>query len=397
MALTTHLAGIPLKNPFILASSPATASREMIERAFKAGWAGAVIKTLPQDVEEQPANVTPRIQAVRAKGRIMAFGNIELGSMRSAEVWHEDIVLLKRRYSDRALIVSMFSCAEPDPERWQRVARMCQRAGADALEINASCPHGGGEEGGMGAIAQRLDLLHQTITWVRNASSLPILLKVPFACDLGAVATIASTAGASAITAIDALPCIPGIDVHTDAPMLGVSGKGALAGLSGRAIKPLALGSIVQLKRKTRLPVCGVGGIYDWQDAAEFILAGASAVQVCSAVLEHGYSVIAQLTEGFFRWLDSRGFNSVRAAVGKALPNIVPHRDLDRSWKGRAACRADKCVRCGVCSASCRDAGFQAITWERGKVPVVNHRRCDGCGLCVQLCPTQSMSLEVPQ
>lgn len=393
MALTAQLGSITLCNPFILAASPATASAQMIERAFRAGWAGAVIQTLPADEPDRLTNVSPRIRAVRGKQRVIAFASMDLGSNRTATDWQSDITMLKRKFPDRALIVSLLHGSEPEQKQWHSAAALCQRAGADALEINASSPHLLAADGGDFPIANRPHLLRQVITWVRDASRLPIMVKLPLTCEFTEIAAIAKAAGASVLTAIDAVTCLPGIDVETDTPLLAVNGKGTLAVLSGRAIKPLALGAVARLRTMSRLPICGAGGVYDGKDAVEFILAGASAVQVCSSVMEHGYSLITQLNEGLYRWLDSRNVKTIKSMVGKALPKLVPHRDLDRSWVGKAHCIPEKCVRCGICATSCRDAGAQAIFWERGLIPKINKTRCEGCGLCTQVCPTASLHL----
>ncbi len=392
ISLTTGFAGLDLPNPFILASAPPTATRAMIERAFAAGWGGAVIKTLAQKEDDALTNVRPRIRAVRARGRIIAFANMELGSMRVAEEWLDDIAALRRSFSDRVLIASLLYGGAPREIQWRRAARLCQEAGASALELNVSCPHGGAEEGGLSAIANRLDLLGEVIGWVRSATTLPLLIKLPMACDLAGAARAALAAGADAITAINTISALPGIDVETFTPAMAVDGRGAFGGLSGRAIKPIALRCVVQIGQACQLPICGVGGVYDWQDAAEFLLAGAGCVQVCSAVMEHGYGVIGDLTAGLSAWLERKNLPSVGAAVGLARPHIVSHRALSRA-RAQAVCDEDRCARCGACAVSCADSGYQAVAWTKGRPPSFDAARCDGCGLCREVCPTGSLKL----
>lgn len=395
MTLQTTFIGLSFQNPFLLASAPPTTSRDMIARAFEAGWGGAVIKTLAQVEPHALTNVTPRIRAVRSghAGRIMGFANVELGTMKRIEDWLEDMAALKRGFPDRVLVASMLYGGAPVEAQWRDVARQCGQAGADALELNFSCPHGGAEEGGLSAIANRENSIRQVLGWVRASTSLPILVKLPVMCDLDTASRAAAEAGADAVTVINTINSLPGIDIETFAPLLAVDGKGAFGGLSGPAVKPIALRCVAQVRKACPLPVSGVGGVSDWHDAVEFFLAGAGTVQVCSEVMRRGYGVIDDLCAGTARWLERKGFARLEDAVGLALPHIVPHRELRRDWRVRAVCTAETCRRCGLCAVSCRDAAYQAITWEEGATPRVNAEQCDGCGLCVQICPTGSMVL----
>lgn len=392
--LAVTFTGFRLINPFILASAPPTASRSMIERAFEAGWGGAVIKTLAQKEENQLANVTPRIQGIRHKKRLGGFVNMELGSMRGVHEWLDDIAAIKAGFPERMLIASLLYGGAPQESQWREAARLCQEAGADALELNVSCPHGSAEEGGLSAIANRQDLLAKTIQWVRTESSLPVWVKLPVSCDLVASARTSQKAGADALTAINTISALAGFNVETDEPLPTVNGWGATGGLSGRAIRPVALRCIAQLREACDLPVSGVGGLYDWQDSAEALLAGAGCLQFCSAVMEHGYGLIDSLYAGLTEWVKRRKFASLGEAVGRSLPLLKAHRDLDRKFRVRVALLPDSCIRCGRCATSCRDSGYQAIDWEKEGLPVLNTARCDGCGLCVQICPTGSLVFE---
>ncbi len=364
----------------------------MIERAFAAGWGGAVIKTLAQTESTALSNVRPRIQAIRSRGKIVSFANIELGSMRTTEDWLDDIAAIRRGFPDRALIASLLYGGAPREQGWRETARMCAEAGVTALELNVSCPHGLAEEGGLSAIANKLELLAEVVGWVRSSVSLPLLVKLPMACDLEAAARTAQHAGADAITAINTISALPGIDVESFSPKLAVDGHGAFGGLSGRAIKPIALRCVAQIRKACLLPVSGCGGVYTWEDAAEFLLAGAGSIQICSAVMEYGYGIIDELLAGLSSWLERKELSSVQAAIGLALPHIVPHRSLRRA-AAYAVCNEEKCARCGICSTSCTDSGYQAISWIAEQHPQIDAGLCDGCGLCLQVCPTGCLSL----
>lgn len=394
VTLQTTFLGVKLKNPFLLASAPPTRSREMIERAFEAGWGGAIIKTLTQVEEPARRNVRPRIRALREGGRVWGFTNMELASMRSTEEWLADLAAIKKGYPDRGLGASLLYGGRPDERQWRAVARSCEDAGVDWLELNLSCPHGGAEEGGEFSIGSRPEAIREVVGWVREATSLPLIVKLPAFSDIQAGTKASMEAGADAVALINTLNALSGIDLDSWRPLPSVAGQSAFCGLSGRAVKPVAL-RCVALAASMDVPVSGMGGICDWRDAAEFLLAGASSLQVCSAVMERGYGIVDDLCRGLLAYLREKGCSSPRDLVGGALAHVVPHASLSRDWPATAFCHQESCIRCGACFVSCRDAGHQAIEWRAGEYPVIDPDRCDGCGLCVGLCPSGSLAMEV--
>lgn len=119
-----------------------------------------------------------------------------------------------------------------------------------------------------------------------------------------------------------------------------------LPGAFGAAIKPIALRTVAQIAKAVNIPVSGIGGIYNWRDAVEFILAGASSLQVCSAVMHHGYRIINDMTAGLLNYMEEMGFETINDFCGKALPNIFRHNDLSRAYKLYSQPDAEKCVGC---------------------------------------------------
>ncbi|QTX31368.1 NAD-dependent dihydropyrimidine dehydrogenase subunit PreA [Aminithiophilus ramosus] len=392
VTLQTTFLGVKLKNPFLLASAPPTRSREMIERAFEAGWGGAIIKTLTQVEEPARRNVRPRIRALRESGRVWGFTNMELASMRSTEEWLADLAAIKKGYPDRGLGASLLYGGRPDERQWRAVARSCEDTGVDWLELNLSCPHGGAEEGGEFSIGSRPEAIREVVGWVREATSLPLIVKLPAFSDIQAGTKASMEAGADAVALINTLNALSGIDLDSWRPLPSVAGQSAFCGLSGRAVKPVAL-RCVALAASMDVPVSGMGGICDWRDAAEFLLAGASSLQVCSAVMERGYGIVDDLCRGLLAYLREKGCSSPDDLVGGALPHVVPHASLSRESPVTARCLQERCLRCGACFVSCRDAGHQAIEWRVGEYPAIDPDRCDGCGLCVGLCPSGSLSM----
>ncbi|MBI5507767.1 MAG: NAD-dependent dihydropyrimidine dehydrogenase subunit PreA [Deltaproteobacteria bacterium] len=390
--LAVDFLGFHLQNPFILASAPPTNTVEMIARAFERGWAGAVTKTIP--LEKVPVvNTTPRIHSIAFAGfeeearRVYAFGNIELVSEKHADYWMAGITKLRRDFPDRFLMASIMADAGAKDD-WVELATRAEKAGACALELNFSCPHGGMPPHAVGAaIGQDPTIAKRIVGWVRAAVKIPIVVKLTAAVtDLRQLGQTLIEAGADGFCTINSFPVILGVDLKTHSPLPSVSGKGNVGGLTGRALKPIALRATSEIAPLGK-PVSGCGGISTWEDAAEFVLLGASTLQVCSAVMLEGYDVITDLKDGLLSYLEENGATQLSELCGKALKNVVPHSALDVRTRRVSAVDLSTCSRCGKCAIACRDAGYQAITDGADRTPMVDRDKCDGCGLCVQVCP----------
>jgi dihydropyrimidine dehydrogenase (NAD+) subunit PreA len=237
------------------------------------------------------------------------------------------------------------------------------------------------------AIGQDADLAARVTEWCVKAASVPVIAKMtPNVTDVGRIAKRCVEAGAASISAINTVSTIMGVDLETFSPLPNIGGQSTQGGMSGRAIKPIALRAVAQTAKAVNVPVSGIGGIYTWEDAAEFLLLGAQNVQICTAVMVQGMGIIGDLTKGLAGYLDRKGLGSVRDLVGLALPKLVDHYSLARETKN-AAIDLALCIQCGQCVVACRDGGFSAIRLEADKTPVVDGEKCDGCGLCAQVCP----------
>ena len=386
--LRVNFAGMQFPNPFMLASAPPTRTAEMIKRAFAAGWAGAVTKTIGP---EPAQDLQPRLQPLRHRTRNVGMENIELISQLTIADWQRDIADIKAAYPDRMLWASIMDA--PNEKGWQRLAEIVQEAGADALELNVSCPHGMPSKG-MGAfIGQNAELTGQVVAWVKKVAKIPIVVKLtPNVTDIAFVAKTAQENGADALAATNTVSGLIGVDVDTLTPLPAVGGVSTYGGYSGPAIKPIALRCVSEIAKATGLPVSGLGGLGTWQDAVEFIAVGASTVQVCTAVMWHGYGVIEDLLDGLNGYLDDKGFAGLNQVVGAALPKIVGFPEMPLAPRARAVVD-DTCNGCLLCVTSCADGGFQAITGVKGEVVTIDADKCDGCGLCVMVCPLGSLSM----
>jgi dihydropyrimidine dehydrogenase (NAD+) subunit PreA len=216
---------------------------------------------------------------------------------------------------------------------------------------------------------------------------------------------------------INTVRSLVGVDLDRLVPVPDVAGRGSPGGYSGPAVKPIALRMVCDLARDGRItvPISGLGGVTTWQDAAEFIALGSTSVQVCTAVMHHGYRIIEDMVDGMTDYLDEKGMASVRDLVGVAAARVTEWGKLDLSYKVRADIDPDACIGCQVCYVSCRDGGHGAIHLpgeplppghvapgfrraskragasapgsERFRVPWVDQTECVGCNLCSLVCP----------
>jgi dihydropyrimidine dehydrogenase (NAD+) subunit PreA len=386
--------GIPLINPFILASAPPTATPAMIERSFEAGWAGAVIKTL---IDEPVRNLSNRFGINKIGNRIYAFKNIELLSELSPNEWFSGVVNLKKKFPDRLIIGSIMADAR-DYDGWQRLALGCQEAGMDMVELNFSCPNGYPERGKGCAIGQN-EIIASEI--VRNIKSdhritLPIIPKLtPNVTDIAFIGEELAKAGADAFCAINTVPSFLGFDLSTLNPKVNVNGYSTSGGYSGPGIKPIALRCIHELVSSPGIPVMGCGGCMTAEDAIEFLLLGVGAVQLATAVMFKGYPLIQELLSGLLEFMDRHGFETVADFQGKGLQRIKHFYQLDITFKTYAIIDPETCKLCGKCVISCRDGGYQAISIISDDIcPYIDPVKCVGCSLCVHVCPFDAIHMD---
>ena len=347
ISLQTTAGPLHLKNPFLLASGPPTASGEQIRHAFRLGWAGAVTKTITSGTLEI-SDVSPRFTAWKdEKSGLLGFENIELLSKKDLPYWVREIAITRREYPDRVLIASIM--ASPDPAEWQELAGTVQDAGTDAIELNVSCPHGMPERGVGAAMGQHPDLVASVTRAVRQVATVPLIVKLtPNVTDIVPIARAAVDNGADILAAINTVQCLMGIDLDTLEPRPSVAGFGTYGGYSGPAVKPIGLRVVSQIAREFDLPVMGIGGISRWQDAAEYIAAGASAVQVCTAVMWEGAGIIRDMNAGLSGYIARKLFTGPGDLRGRALPHIGTHEALSRDAKGYATSGfPERCTSCG--------------------------------------------------
>jgi len=388
--LRINFAGIKAPNPFWLASGPPTDTEFQVARAFDAGWGGVVWKTVGEPI----VNVSSRYSAVDYYGvRMMGFNNIELISDRPIEDNLKEIANIKKRYPDRAVIVSLM--VESKREAWHEIVKRTEDTGCDGLELNFGCPHGMSERGMGSAVGQVPEYTKMITEWVKEVATTPVLVKLtPNITDINHISVAACEGGADGISLINTINSITGIDLDTFVPRPNVGGKSTHGGYCGPAVKPIALNMVASVARHPRVnvPISGIGGISTWRDVVEFILLGATSVQVCTAVMHYGFRIVEDMIDGLSYYMDEKGFKTIEDFRGKSLQNICNWGELDLNYKIVANINPETCIGCELCYIACTDTTYQAIEKPNNgnRVPTIIESRCTGCNLCMLVCPVDN-------
>jgi len=297
MSIDINLAGLHLKSPIILASGILGVSFSSMKRIIDAGAGAVTSKSIGPSPRKGYKN--PSIIEMYPQTFMNAVG---LGNP-GIEEFIPEIQEIKK--AGITLIVSVFGDTN---EAYLEVARKAIKGGADAIEINISCPHAE-----VSSIGIDKDLTYEIVSMLKKEISVPLFVKLnPNVTNIGEIALAAENGGADGVVAINTLAALA-IDVNTKRPILA-HGSG---GLSGKAIHPIAVKKVYDLYKIAKIPIIGCGGIFDWKDAIEFFLAGASAVQVGTSLYQ-GPEIISKINEGMVRYLKENEFKSINDVKGLA-------------------------------------------------------------------------------
>ena len=345
--LSTTFTGIRFENPFLLASAPPTESDANIIRAFEAGWGGVVTKTIglhpvvnvkgPKTKFLRSEDQGTRLSMNKKPGTtVMASWNWELISDKPLDWWIGKIAAIKKAYPKNIIVASIMAGSGNDKElnAWQTLARACQEEGADALELNFSCPHM--DRIDMGSNVGKDKVLCSVVTQaVKEVAKIPVWVKLtPATANIVEEAEACFRGGADAVVSSNTWPSLPVIDPVTLEFEMNVDGYVSSGGLGGPAILPLSLAKMSQMTRQfPDKAFSGIGGIANFEHALNYFLLGCGTVQVCTAaMLDHaiGPNVIKTLMEGMSAFMDARGFKSLEDFRSTRRDRIVPHSQIKR-------------------------------------------------------------------
>jgi len=297
-----NLAGIALRNPVLTASGTFGYGSELAPFFDLEKIGGIVAKSLT--LEPRQGNLPPRIAEVAGGGMLNAIGLENVGV---------DAFVAEKLPKLAPGVVVIASVFETEIDRYAEVCkRLTGVPQVKGLEINASCPHvkSGGIEFG-----QRAEVLAQLVRATRRATSLPLLIKLsPNVTDIREMARVCEGEGADGIALINTLQALD-VDLETRRPVL----RNGLGGLSGPAIRPVALRMVFQASQAVQIPICGIGGIMTAEDALKFLVCGATAVQVGTANYLNPMAAL-EVAEGMARWAGERGIARLADLVGTLQP-----------------------------------------------------------------------------
>ena len=376
--LKTNMFGFQLENPFFLSSSVVASNYEMIANAFEAGWAGVCYKTLNYiDLHE----ASPRFSAVKDEnGNIQGFKNIEQLSEHTVEEECEVFKKLKKNYPNKFLLASVMGRTE---EEWAKIAKAVEEAGADAIELNFSCPNMV-EEGTGSDVGQIPELVERFTRVVKNAVKIPVLAKLtPNVQIISPAAEAAIRGGADGLSAINTIKSV----------ILEDNMKVAIGGYSGNAVKPIALRFVVEIKQNEKVKkyfLSGMGGIETWEDALDYLELGCENLQVTTAIMQYGYRIIDDLKSGLALYLKKQN-KSLKDIIGSRINDVIDIEKMERDIAIFPKFLRNKCDGCGRCYISCMDGGHQAIKFGDDRKPVLDPKKCVGCHLCKLVCPNEAI------
>lgn len=367
--MNTIFLGLKLKNPIIVSAGPWGRDGESIKKAIEAG-AGAVITE--SIVSDAIVDVRPRI-AYNGTGA----QNLRLYSDIQIEGWEREMKIAK---SGGGIVIA--SVSGHTPSELAYLAAKMEIFGADAIEISVSNPMGESLE----ILASDADQMYLIIKEVVNHVNIPVMVKLSqTANNISRVAKAAKRAGASGVSAINAVRCILGVDIETGELMLPTYG-----GYSGTPIRPLGLAAVATVSQTVDIPICGIGGIDDYKNVIEYIMLGASAVQIGTTVMINGFERITEIVADFEAWEREKKIKSINEIKGKALLNL---KSFDEMKVEPVVCysNGEICVvGCNACKKGCM---YQAIS-PVGRDVIIDKSLCTGCGVCLCVCPIKKLSLK---
>lgn len=400
-----NVAGMELSTPFLLASGPYIGRGDQIkywvEEMAKNHWAGIVTKSYSgRGMKEAARQSKPYLWTTRNLSGL-GMQNYAMTGPRFTEEALEQLAESTRAVHEYGLVIIASLDGAPI-ESYPEMTRALSETGVDAIEVNLGCPAERaeeleimtkvtGEESYVGFYAKgNVEQVARIVSAVRQSTDLPVLVKLP-AIDAVRLAVVSKNAGAVGISAINTVSGFMGIDIESTLPIAShIDGRGRISGISGPMIKPIALSTIIDIELNVNLPILGIGGISNWQDIVEFIMLGASAVQICTAFMWKGFRIGNRMYKGLLKFMNRKGYNGINDFRGVSLKYLEMEPKIEA--KVISHIDSDKCNLCGQCFIACGESSFGAIMKD-GDSYRIDINKCDGCGLCKVVCRRDAVTL----
>ncbi len=386
--LEVEFCGVKFKNPLVAASAEPTLNADNMKRCFDAGAAGVIAKTMTDSEAMRELTTRSKWRYLNESHRVcrgkvpQAFSFYGRSGL-ALEPPKEFLVEIREavRYGEESGSVVIGSVAGTEIPGWVELAKQIEGEGVPIIELNFGCPHPHlmpGVRTGMN-VGQDFNYGTEIAHAVSKAVNVPVLIKVtPQVTDLVTFSEMLVDAGAAGVTLTNRfIGFVP--DVETAEPL--IYGK---AGVGGPWIKPLTLRWIhdVYMASGGKTPITGTNGVFDWHDIIQYIMTGANIVQMCSAVMVHGYEWLGKQVEGIEKFMDEKGYETVEEMRGLASRAALQYADMPAE---RARVNKDECIHCKRCLKVC----FYDAMNDTEDATEVNTDNCVGCGGCYSVCPAE--------
>ena len=384
--LRVEFCGVKFKNPILAASAEPTLSAENMKRVIETEAGGLVAKTVTDSEAMRRLTKVSKWRYLdeehnvcRGKvPRLFTFYGRSGLAEEEPEEWMDELKEAQAAalQNDCVLIGSVGGTV---PENWAKLSKMVEDTGIKLIELNFGCPHPSEMEGartGM-LVGQDKEAAVEITRAVADAVRVPVLIKLtPQVTDIVEMTRAVKAAGASAVTLTNRFVgfCL---DIETGKPYIN-----GWAGVGGPWVKPLTLRWISKVHTALSMPISGTNGAYDWKDVVEFMMSGATNVQICSVVMLKGYRYLTEVVKGLNAFLDRKGYGSAKEIIGIAAEAALTYREMESLPRERAVINRELCTDCQRCMRSC----FYNIIERRGGRVTIGEE-CRGCGICTCVCP----------
>ena len=396
--LSTNYVGLKLKNPLLAASATETKDAKTMKKCIDAGFGGVVVKSLyGTSIAVARKWHRPRFQLLnwhpkstdplKAPDGFILY-SVEQGSQFNYDEWRDDVNRAKDIIGDKGVVIGSIMAGSMSD--WPEMCEVVRKTNMDALEIDLSCPHmkETHKDSGVELGADPEHAAEITKLVIENVN-VPVIAKLtPQTANLVLVAKRIEKAGAAAITCHNRMMALD-IDIETASPTVWPS----YGGWGGPWMMPYNLAWLTKLYADVKIPISSTSGVWKWQDIIAAIMAGATTVQSCTAILVKGFDVVKEWLDNINAWMDKKGYESLDEIRGAVMKNLISGAQLKRGQPGvHAVVDEGKCTGCLWCEKICL---YEAITIE-DTVAEVNEDKCDGCGMCSQVCLSRAISMSKP-
>ncbi len=387
-----EFAGVKFKNPFVVASSPLTATIQVLEEADRAGAAAASTKLT---FIKQPFY-----------GKLRMYNDPRVGSIvcHDRRLDLDEGVRLVEQAKKRTSLVIMTNITHDagDLDGWARLAKAMENAGADMIEANLICPNilltakqlgelGDDKQGERGGAltGQDPDASRRVAQVLSESVRIPVVCKLtPNVTDITEIARACEVGGAAGICLAGAQLSLPPVDIYHPERIYPLLRGASMGSLGGPATRLMGYAAVAQTARRVKIPIIGGGGLQNWRHGIEFMMYGATLVTACTEIMWRGWEVVTKIVTGMDKFIEDQGYSSYAEIVGRALPNLRAAADLE-AIPGAPSVDLERCNGCALCL---KPAHCHAITLVDKKA-IVDEAKCYGCSICVAVCPSKALAL----